>query len=299
MLAILLLILGQFGRSYPPPFINAKANNSFSNTKNEEYEHAGTNAFYDRNNFNKHTEVNQITKNDNFNEHTKVSEIPLFHSDEHKQDDFLQYDIVPEYPNKPIIPDSSDKQLVAFVPVVISQFELEIATEAEIDLDRLAIEIKRINNKVYLEQCRLIPEVNKLFIKGFVRTSIEYASFARETDLKDNKLRHITKSIPFSCTTVVSYLTPPKFKTDHESYEIEIVGEDSCVNDLSEKNYTSHINFNEKIHCKLVKGEISQLAYAEYKDLTFTANEKPFQRINQKLVLLLNIKLMQNQEAII
>ena len=85
-----------------------------------------------------------------------------------------------------IIPDGINGPLVVKVPVVLAQRNIQIDVEAEIKLKEPFFEIKRIKKNVVLTQCKLlpisgrivdgVPITGKLFISGFVRKNIEYAT---------------------------------------------------------------------------------------------------------------------------
>lgn len=73
--------------------------------------------------------------------------------------------------------------VVVKIPVVIAETNITIPVEATIKLDYPAIEIKRIRKNVYLTQSRVIPfsqdgvfGTGILFIAGFIRKNIEYAT---------------------------------------------------------------------------------------------------------------------------
>ena len=58
---------------------------------------------------------------------------------------------------------------------VLSEFVVQIDSEAEIRLNEPAYEIKRIDKQIFLKQCRYISTTNKVFIEGYIRKNIEYA----------------------------------------------------------------------------------------------------------------------------
>ncbi|MBL4938423.1 hypothetical protein JK636_22175 [Clostridium sp. YIM B02515] len=204
--------------------------------------------------------------------------------------DIISTEVIPEYPNKLIIPDIDCNEIVAQVPVVLSQFEIEFSCETTIKLDSPAIDIKRTKKNIFLDECRLLPKVNKLFLSGVVRKNIEYGA-------KDN-IKHITVEVPFKCTTEVEYFTLPVIRHTDEEIEIETLRLDGAGTDLAENTRLSSEQFNEKIYCKLVSDEVKELEIAdEDKD----ENENPecerlFETITEKMVVKLNLKLIQEQE---
>jgi hypothetical protein len=204
--------------------------------------------------------------------------------------DAINSEVIHEYSNKLITPDVDFNQVVVHVPVLLSQFEIEFACETIIKLDCPALDVKRIKKNVYLDECRLLPKVNKLFIGGIVRKNIEYSTEAN--------IRHATIEVPFKCATEVKYFTSPVINSSEEVLEIETLRSDGMGIDLSEKTYVSSENFNEKIYCKLVDDEIEEL---DIIDEDKGKNENPecerlFETLTEKMVVKLNLKLMQVQE---
>ena len=73
--------------------------------------------------------------------------------------------------------------VVVKIPVVLVETNITIPVEATITLDQTVMEIKRIKKNVFLTQSRLIPfsqdnreNTGIVFIEGFVRKNIEYAT---------------------------------------------------------------------------------------------------------------------------
>ena len=101
--------------------------------------------------------------------------------------------------------------VVIKVPVVLVETNITIPVEACITLDQAAIEIKRIKKNVFLTQSRLIPfsqdnreNTGILFIEGFVRKNIEYATQTCPTGTNAanavnvcGDIRHCTVEVPF------------------------------------------------------------------------------------------------------
>lgn len=218
--------------------------------------------------------------------------------------ELLDSGVVPEYPSRLIKPEADYKQLVVNVPVLISQFEIEFACESTVELEYPATDIKHIKKNVFLEQCRLLPKVNKLFLSGFVRKNIEYST-CKQDKLK-NTIRHMTIEVPFKCTTKIEYLTNPVISSNTEQLEIETIGEDGMGSDLSEKEYVMSEYFNEKIYCKLISNEIRELdrrEESECDDLnenneikSSVESEKVFKSLTEKMVVDLRLKLIQEQQ---
>lgn len=205
----------------------------------------------------------------------------------------VESEVVPEYPSKLILPEGDCNQVTITVPVVLTQFEVEFACEAVINLEQPATDIKRIKKNVFLGQCRLLPKVKKLFIGGIIRKSIEYGT--------EENIRHMTLEVPFKCATEVEYFTPPVISPECEQFEIETLRPDNMGTDLSEKTYINRESFNENIYCKLVSSEIKELDILDEveEEKEVPECERFFETLTEKMVVKLNIKLIQEQEIII
>ncbi|MFL0247928.1 CsxC family protein [Candidatus Clostridium stratigraminis] len=207
----------------------------------------------------------------------------------------ISSEVIPEYPNKLIKPNCENNQLVIAVPVLISQFEIEFSTEAEIELDFPALDIKRINKRVILQECKLLTDVSKLFLSGKIRENIEYSAIKSEAE-DNNDIRHVAVEIPFKCTTVVTYFTLPIINYDNTQIEIETLREDSTGNEINEKTQISREEFNDKIYCKLIRNEINELYIADDNNNSNLEDKRQFNMLNEKLVVKLTLKLIQEQQ---
>lgn len=210
----------------------------------------------------------------------------------------VEAELISECISETVTPDYKTCSLVVDIPVIISQFKLKVYCQASVELDSYTLEIKRTKKNVFLSECKLFPTVNKLFIAGFIRNNIEYASVNSDKDGNINTIRHITTSIPFKCSTLIEYIFPPVIDYNEAAIEIEIVNEDLSGNDILEKAYVSSEYFNEKINCKLISAEVTELISGEAGNVIECEHtlEKPFKTVTDKLAVNLVIKLIQNQQ---
>jgi hypothetical protein len=205
----------------------------------------------------------------------------------------IESEVVPEYPSKLIMTDKDCGQIIVNVPVLLTQFEIEFATEAIITLDRPIQDIKRIKKNVLLGQCSLLPKANKLFLGGAIRQNIEYGT--------EDNIRHVTVEVPFKCTTEVQFFMQPIIKADCEMLEIETQMEDGRGMDLSEKTLINSENFNDRVYCKLLSDEVREVDILDEnkgKDEK-TDCEKLFETLSEKMVVKLYIELLQEQHIVI
>lgn len=203
----------------------------------------------------------------------------------------IESEIVQEYPNRLIMPVEDFQEVIINVPVVLSQFEIEFICEAVINFACEVEDIKSVKQNIYLNECRLIPKANKLFIGGSIRKSIEY--------LSHNNIKNVSAEIPFKCTTEIKYFTPPVINNMIDQIEVETLRYDGTGIDLFEKSYASSECFNEKIYCKLVSDEIKQISISgeEIKEKDKEKCKDKFETLTDKMVVKLNLKLIQERQV--
>lgn len=207
--------------------------------------------------------------------------------------------------------------VVAKIPVVLAELTLRVNINSIIKLPEFAYEIKDIKKKVKVTQCFLVPQTGMLFIKGFIRKNIQYATRVGST-LQSfyGDIRHFTADIPFTCTTDVTFNgIPPAPIVNSTSNEFvynmrqDVAGKDFGTkdkllsSDLTEYNQVSTEFFNELPYCDLVSATIVELdealnpTFPPFKEVPF--EERMFERIEEKMVLDLTLKILQNRQVAI
>ncbi len=208
-------------------------------------------------------------------------------------------------PNKPIpVPKDTVK-----VPVVLAETKVQIDVEAVIELDQPAIEIKRIKKDVFVEQCELILNSNKLFLKGFVRKNIEYVP-APHSSKKGacGYIRTCSVDVPFECATPVKFSNLPDFAVPRIDKEFEFQVDDcndchKMKKDMDIDHFFTFEKFNEKPFCELVNATI----FEEDIHLFHKVFKKPkcykgftepcFKEFKEKMVIFLTLKVLQKQQV--
>lgn len=213
-----------------------------------------------------------------------------------EEENLIQSETIRECPNKPIKPKGRDGFVVIKVPVVLAEFEVEIDTQCKIRFDQPAVEILRIKKYVYLTECRLLPKVKKLFLKGFVRKKIEYAVAKLKENKGGNSVRQITVCIPFICTTLVNYFINPDVNDDAvkcnmDGDNIDLQLEENSVRGNGNYEYT-----NEGIYWEIVKSRVFEVDITEEEKSQENVIEKVIKELNEKLVIYLTLRLLQKQE---
>ena len=209
------------------------------------------------------------------------------------------------------------------LPVLLAETNITIPVEATIKLDRNVKEIKRIKKNVFLTQSRLMPNFPSttppttaiLFIEGFIRKNIEYATqdCPTATAIASNycgDIRHCTVETPFCFTTVIDVLratpifTPNTTPLELEFFTDRIQGCDICADPVLGRNpcdqsfqFTEF--FNEKPYVELVSAVVTEVDI--HKNITSqpceTPTEQTFICLTEKIVVNLTLKVLQNQQV--
>ncbi|MBL4938422.1 hypothetical protein JK636_22170 [Clostridium sp. YIM B02515] len=185
------------------------------------------------------------------------------------------------------------------VPVVIGEFTVQIDVESKIKLPEKALEIKRIKKNIYLTQCRLVAHTNKVFIKGFVRKNIEFATISCVThEAICGDIKHATVHVPFHCVAEVKCLRPAELKANPPSKEIIYFDEKNMGADIKQQDLISKERFNERVFCELEHSSIYEADIVEdSKPIEGHTAEHEFQTFIEKEVIYLTLKLLQNQQV--
>ena len=204
------------------------------------------------------------------------------------------------------------------IPVVLAEVNITIPVEADIKLDEEVIEIKRIRKNVYLNQSRIIPfsggtvpGTGLLFISGFVRKNIEYATNECRRHGSVNvcgDIRHCTVEVPFNFTTRITFIREPIFFENTIPSELEyftdknkgynkcsdpVIGRNAC-----DQSFFFTEFFNEKPFTELVRADIAEIDILNNSDFDYDDyKEKRVSTITEKLVLNLTLKVLQNQQV--
>jgi len=217
-----------------------------------------------------------------------------------------------------IIPSGISGPLVAKIPVVLGETEIQIDIEAEFKLNEPFYEIKRIKKNVYLTQCKLLPRSGviaedgtlisgKLFVSGFVRKNIEYATAdCIEDKIVSGRIAHTTIDIPFTAVTALQYAVPPVVNARGVQTEIDLLSSCGC-NDCTgtvigksgcEQYFEDKISFTESPYCELegvriIEDDINTDAIKSHNK----SNIQLYNKIIEKMVLYIRLKVLQLQQV--
>lgn len=219
-------------------------------------------------------------------------------------------------PNIGITPIGIDTGVVVKIPVVLAELTVNFNVGAYLSLPEPALEVKNIKKRLKITQCSLLQPTNILFIKGYVRKSIDYTTAAcsnRKGVCGD--VHHCTIDVPFQFSTPVNYTVEPAPLALNSSSEFEYFKVSDLPNehfsekdnllagDLTEYNQFRTENFNELPYCDLISANIFE--FDEYvggrrpyqNNLPF--EEKLFSTIEERMVIELRLKLLQRRQVTI
>lgn len=183
---------------------------------------------------------------------------------------------------------------------VLSEFVVQIDSESLIRLNEPAYEIKRIEKQIFLKQCRYISTTNKVFIEGYIRKNIEYAT---KTCSKYNTIagtiKDTTVHVPFKFYTKVEFCgATPQIIPNPPSMVARYFDEKRMGKDIREADRSNIEIFNEPVYCELEWSAIYDADINEKgKSIDKIPNEEEFQEFTDKSVVYLCIKLLQNQQV--
>jgi hypothetical protein len=223
-----------------------------------------------------------------------------------------------ESKNHPVKPQVSLGKIFTKVPVILAELSLQLNLDAKITFPEPVLEIKDIKKRVVLTQCRLLLPTNKLFVKGFVRKNIQYASPTKEIAESTSKtiasdLHSFTADIPFECVTEIDkkdFLSMPVMPKINKREEFDFGITKSLpegypekdkllTSDLSQFHQESKQFYNELPFCELLSSKIIEWDEAvDRSPLPDTAplNEGYFTKIEEKMVLEICLKVLQHQQ---
>lgn len=218
-------------------------------------------------------------------------------------------------PNTTVALDPITTGVVAKIPVVLAEFTVRFNVTSKIRLPEEALEIKNIKKRIKVTQCLLLQNTNVLFIKGFIRKNIDYSTRnCSNSEGICGDLRHCTVDVPFQCTTNVTFNgTPPAPVISNNQTEFEYFREQKLPRefaekdkllsgDLSEFNQESFEYFNELPYCELIRSRIVEFdEYLDRRKIVLPApfEERLFDEIEEKMVIFLTLKLLQNRQVAI
>lgn len=214
-------------------------------------------------------------------------------------------------------PHVSIGKIITKVPVVLAELQLQVNISETITFPEPVLEIKDIKKRVILTQCRLLLPSKKLFVKGFVRKNIQYASPCNEIE-KSTKmtvasdLHSFTVDIPFDFVTEIEkFLSMPVMPKNNQREEFDFAvskplpagfpeKDHLLSSDLSNYHQESKQFYNAMPYCELLSSKIIEWDEAlDREPLPGCApfNEGYFTKLEEKMVVDICLKVLQDQQV--
>lgn len=226
--------------------------------------------------------------------------------------------------------DIGNDERIVNLPVTLADVRVTSNLDANIHFPDAVLEIKDIKKRVKIVQCTLLlggatldEEGNletdiPLYIKGFIRKNIQYATPCPHTksDCVASDIRSLTVDVPFDCVTTIAaedFLTAPllpQFNTRQEFdfFRAQKLGkgfpekDELLSSDLSQFHQVSEQFYNQFPFCEIVESRIVQ--YDEAIDRHSINGNAPFEEgvfynIVEKSLLEFRVRVYQNQPVTI
>lgn len=186
------------------------------------------------------------------------------------------------------------------IPKVLAEFVVQIDSESVIRLNEPSYEIKRIEKQIFLTECRYIPPTKKVFIEGYIRKNIEYATKKCSSKFGGiaGSIKDTTVHVPFKVYTKVDFddglpMITPNLPPQVTRY----FNEKRMGKDIREADRSNIEIFNEPVFCELEWSAIFD-ADIDHKGnpIDCFPNEEEFQEFTDKSVVYICIKLLQKQQ---
>ncbi|WP_066047196.1 CsxC family protein [Robertmurraya korlensis] len=224
-----------------------------------------------------------------------------------------------EVSNTPVTPEVVNSYPYMKVPVVLGETTVQIDLDSIIEFPEPVLEIKKIKKNLKLVQCRLLLPTNKLFLRGFVRKNIQYATpKAGGKDFVSSSIHSLTVDVPFQAVTQIDFLNKPAFKMGPKTSEFEYFNSSPLPHgyaskekllsaDLSEYNQISGEVFNELPYCELIASQFIEMdealdrkmgtVFGPEGEICAPFEEGTFTKIEEKMVIELTLKVLQKQQV--
>ncbi len=229
----------------------------------------------------------------------------------------------------PVVTPGTNNRVIMKVPITLAERTVSTSLSANINFPHPVLEIKDIKKRVKIVQCSLVlepaptvaqsfaPVDGHLFLKGFVRKNIQYASpthLSSDDSCVSSSIKSLTTDIPFDCVVTIpanAFISPPQrpvlnTRAEFDFFRSQKLGhgfpekDHLLSSDLSQFHQTSTQFYNEFPFCELISSTITEWDEAvDRKPLHGNApfEEGYFNRIVEKIFLQFTIKVLQNQQA--
>jgi hypothetical protein len=214
------------------------------------------------------------------------------------------------------------------VPVDLAVVDIQSNLVANLHFPDPVLEIKDIKKRVKIVQCRLMTPPAapgapaaaqfsigpfQLFIKGFVRKNIQYATPCPNSSgaCVSSEIKSLTVDVPFECVTPVTLTRAAQLPQSNLSSEFDFFREQKLghgfpekdhllSSDLSQFHQESRQFYNELPFCELLESSITE--WDEAVDRTPLPGNAPFEEgtfrtVVEKMFLRFRVKILQKQQV--
>jgi hypothetical protein len=206
---------------------------------------------------------------------------------------------------KPCVLHKDSKPIIK-IPVVLAETTIQIVVEANIPLDPPAVEIKRVFKDVFLTQCKLVPVKfsndkcpgvrtatrAKLFIEGYIRKDIEYATADCNGVIRD---RIATVSFSgFADLEGDDFLIYPTLGGSSDSRRSRFIDPNTGDSPRQDKYFFENsVYYNEQPYCELISANFFEL---DFSPRAVDAGGT-FDSLQEKIVVDLTLKVLQIRQV--
>lgn len=209
------------------------------------------------------------------------------------------------------------------VPVELGAYNVTTNLVANISFPYPVQEIKDVKKRVIITQCRLMTRTSTggdddqfsagpfpLFIKGYVRKNIQYASPCHKDrgECETAKMKSLTVKVPFECMTTVTLDSPVQLpvrnsREEFDFFRAQALGsgfpekDELLSSDLSQFHQESTQAYNQLPYCELIASRILEWDEATDRESDGPTDEGYFHHIVEKMHVTFTVKVLQNQQV--
>ncbi|MBJ8031361.1 Uracil permease [Bacillus cereus group sp. N21] len=200
---------------------------------------------------------------------------------------------------------SSPTTSIVKIPVVLAERTIQVVVEANISLDPLAIEIKRVLKNVFLTHCKLVPVAftsvpgtnyrrvtrAKLFVEGYIRNNIEYVA-DQYNGLLYSRIVNISFS-RFLDLTAGDFITQPLLVAFLDTTSHLINPKGVYLPRLDTNSFGNLVFYNKQPYCELVRANFYEFDFSP----CLTNLNKSCSELRKTIVLDLTLNILQVQQV--
>lgn len=219
--------------------------------------------------------------------------------------------------NIPIETFARTNGAIARLPVTLAELKVKFFIQSIVDLPEPVLEIKDIKKDLMITECTLLQPTNVLFVKGFIRKSIDFSTRScSNLEGVCGDLRHCTVDVPFEFTTPIECMDTPLEPILNERKEFEFLAEGGCAcrgasdeadrfmsKDFSQFNQESFKFFNKQPFCEPIFSKIVEFDKAinrrRPRNIELPFEERTFTKLEEKMIIELGLRIFQEQQVVI